>query len=915
MGKCPTALKFYLHTRMNSRFVYILLALIFFGTTPLFAQNEKQVVGRVMDSTGTALLGITINLFVPGSPDTLQTVSGKAGMFAFKVKASKFTIVATAPEYTTFAQEYRFNNAYSIFQLGDIMLYPNNKLLQNVEVSVSSIVVKEDTIEYKASMFNAKEGALVEDILKKLPGLEVNKNGEITAQGKPVYKIKVNGKDFFGNDIKMATRELPANIIDKIQVIDDYGELAARTGIKTDEPVKIINLQLKKDKHNGVFGNALAGCGNNSTYQTKLSANFFSDRSQLSVYGNSNNTNNGSVITGKSGIAAASNGNMGVQSFNNGIPDGISTSYTMGTNYRVDFGKQNSFYGSYNYTRRNSNGLREQFLENIYPAVSYYNDKHMNYTNRNNNHQAFLNLELYPDSMSFLKISPEIFFTRSNNISNTDYNFYLDNVKTSEGFNRDSTGSSMPAFGISIQYNRYFKKPGRNFSASLNGNTNKSEQDTRRPGFNRIFNTQGGYSDSTQDQQVKQNNSGYDYSIYLTYTEPFLKNSYIDLTYLHDFSRSKNNRDVFVQQTGTSSFLFNDDLSEAYANRASSNRIGINYRTVKKKYNYTAGITIIPVKTAIDIEKKDSLINSKSLINFSPLARFSYAFSRSKNLSIGYRGYNRQPNYVQLLPVRDISNQQFQREGNPGLKPEFTHTVTIGYNSFNLATGSSLFSSLNFNTIQNKIVNNCILLDNSGAQLTRPENINGFYSISAFYTYSKPFQKNRYKIKYSGSINYNHDALLVNNKKEKGNNVYISQGLGFDYNYKWLEFGLEANYTMASSRNLVNANTRSDFSNWVLCNNLSMTLFKNLVIKYDYELIINNGLDASINRNVNLLNITAEKKLLKKKSLYLAFAAYNVFNQKFSLTRQVLGNSIIDSRSVQLSGYFICTLTYKWNKF
>lgn len=902
-----------------------MLTLIFGGTTPLFAQNEKQVIGKIMDSTGAAIQGISIKLLVPGLPDTLQTVSGKTGMFIFKVLASKFIIVATAPEYTTYTQEYRFNNAYSIFQLGDIMLYPNNKLLENVEVTVSSIVVKEDTIEYKASMFTVKEGAVVEDILKKLPGLEVNKNGEITAQGKPVYKIKVNGKDFFGNDIKMATRELPANIIDKIQVIDDYGELAARTGIKTDEPAKIINLQLKKDKHNGIFGNAVAGYGNSSTYQAKLSANFFSDRSQLSVYGNSNNINNGNVITGKSGTAAgimsmgaaaAANGNMGAQAYNNGIPDGSSTSYAMGTNYRADFGKQNSFYGSYNYTRRNSNGLREQFMEHIYPAVSYFNDNHFNYTNHNNNHQAFLNLELYPDSMSFLKISPEIFFSRSNNISNTDYNFYLNNVKTSEGFTRDSTGNSMPAFGISILYNRYFTKQGRNFAASLRANTTKSDQDTRRPGFNRIFNTQGGYSDSVQDQQIKQNNSGFDYNIYITYTEPFLKNSYIDLTWLYDFSRSENNRDVFVQQPGSALLLFNDDLSEAYTNSASSNRIGLNYRTVKKKYNYTAGITIVPVKTAIDIEKKDSLINSKSVINFSPLARFNYAFSRSKNVSVGYRGYNRQPNYLQLLPVRDISNQQFQREGNPGLKPEFTHTVNLSYNSFNLVTGSSFFSSLNFFTIQNKIVNNSILLDSSGAQLTRPENMNGFYSMSAWYTYSKPFQKNRYKIKYSGSINYNHDALLVNNKKEKGNNVNISQGLRFEYNNnKWLEFGLEANYMMTSSRNLVNANTRSDFSSWVLCNNLSMTLFKNLVINYDYELIINNGLEASINRNVNLLNITAEKKLLKKKSLYLGFGAYNVFNQQFSLNRQVLGNSIIDNRSVQLSGYFICTLTYKWNKF
>jgi hypothetical protein len=901
----------------------------FTGMMQTTAQNNKTVLGRTVDSTGSSLQGIAVQLYVPGSADTLYTVSNNQGYFQFITNASRFVIVVAPAEFKGFKEEYRFNSSYRIYQAGDIMLYSNLKTLHTVEVSVSAIILKEDTIEYKASLFNVKVGATVEDILKKLPGLEVNKNGEITAQGKPVYKIKVNGKDFFGNDLKMATRELPADIVDKIQVVDDYGELAARSGIKTDEPQKIINLQLKKNKSRGLFGNARTGYGSNDTYQAKISSNFFSDRSQLSVYGSSNNINNGNVFTGKAGAdgsimnmatnnttGSSSGANRGIQSDHFGILDGISTTYALGANYRADFGKQNSFNGSYNYTRRNTEGLREQYVETIYPSVNYFNDKHFTYSNRNKNHQALLNMELHPDTVSFLKISSGIFFNRNNKISNTGYNFYLDHVKTSEGFNRDTTQMRIPALGISIEYNRSLNRGGRNFAASITANTASSDEDTRRPGFNRIYHSGGGYSDSIQDQQLTQNNRGSDYSIYLAYTEPFFKNGFIDLTWLYDYSDSKNNREVYVRQPGFAAFRYDVNLSEAYTNSASGNRVGLNYRAVKKKYTYTAGITIIPIKTAIDIENKDSLVNTRKLLNFSPLARFSYAFSKSKNLTVGYRGFNRRPGYMQLLPVRDISNQAFQKEGNPGLKPEFTHTATLSYNSFNLSTGSSLFTSFNFYAIQNKIINNSILLDSSGAQLIRPENRNGFYSAGAYYTFSKPFQKNRYKIKYSGSINYNHDALLVNYKKENAKTVYLFQGLAFEYsNNKWLEFGLEANYTMTSSRNLVNANTHSDFSSWVLSNNLMMTLFKNLVIKYDYELIINKGLDLSVNKNINLLNIVVEKKILKKKNLFLAFGAYNVFNQQFSLNRQVLGNSIIDSRSAQLSGYFICSLTYKWNKF
>lgn len=909
---------------MNSRFINILLPLIFTCTTSLFAQNEKQVIGKIMDSTGSALQGISIKLLVQDSKDTLQTVSGKTGMFTFKVRTSKFIIVATGPEYISYIQEYRFNNAYSIFQLGDIMLYTDTKLLQSVEVSVSSIVLKEDTIEYKASLFKVKEDATVEDILKKLPGLEVNKNGTITAQGKPVYKIKVNGKDFFGNDVKMTTRELPANIIDKIQVIDDYGELAARSGIKTDEPEKIINLQLKKDKSNGMFGNAAAGYGSSDSYQAKLSTNFFSDKKQISVYGNSNNINNGFVISGKTNMpvngmtamgSTGTNPGPSITQNNSGVPEGITTSYAAGANYRFDFEHKNSLYGSYNFVHRNTAGAREQYLQSIYPSGNYFNNQYYDYVNTGNDQQFFLNLELYPDSMSYLKISPELFFNNNTNNNSTDFSILKNNLKLSEGYNRDSGKTNMPNFGISVLYNRYFHKPGRNLSLSLTANSIKSIMDSRSPGYTRFFDTQGGYHDSLQNQQINQKNKGYNYSVYLTYTEPVFKNRFIDLTLQYDFLKSANDRKVYLQDAVTTNFIFNGDLSNRYDNRFSSNRIGLNFRTVKNKYNYAIGINVVPVNTVIDSENKDSVTSHKTVINFSPLVRFSYTFSRSKNLSISYRGNNRQPNNKQLLPVRDISNQQFQREGNPSLKPEFSHTLNMSYNSFNIMSGSSLFSSVSFSTVQNKITYNSILLDSNGTQLTRPENINGFYSLSAYYSFSKPFQKNKYLIKYNGSFNINHDVMAVNNKTVSANNVYMLQGVEFKYNNnKWLEFSLGADYMLLANRNLLN--TSSDYySTWVFCNSVTMNLPNFFVITYDLEKIINNGLDASINKNVNLLNVRIEKKLFKKKSCYLSIAGNNILNQNFSLYRQVTGNSITDSRTVQLSRYLICTLTYKWNRF
>jgi peptide methionine sulfoxide reductase MsrB len=910
---------------MNSRFLFIWLLLFFICTVQTFAQTEKKVLGKIIDSTRTPIPGVSIKLSVPGSTDTIQTVSDKKGQFSFTVTASKFVIAVSATEFINFNQEYRFNGSYSFFQLGEIMLYPNFKILNTVEVTVSAIVIKEDTIEYKASLFNVKEDASVEDILKRLPGVEVSKNGAVTAQGKPVYKIKVNGKDFFGNDVKMATRELPANIIDKIQVIDDYGDAAAKTGIKTDEPVKIINLQLKKDKSKGMFGNTAAGYGSSSSYQAKLNTNFFSDKIQLSIYGKSNNINNGYVITGKSNTGMVAGGttgntgatiNPGIQQNNSGIPDGITTTHAAGVNFRVDFGKQNSFYGSYNYTNRKTVGLCEQYAQFIYPAGTYFNNQDYDYSNRGNNHQLSLNLEVYPDSMSYLKISPEIFFNNSNNLSNTDFSFLNNNQKTSEGIIRDSGKMRTPNIGLHILYNRYFHKKGRNLSISFNPSSAQSDMETYRPSFTRIFNTQGTYRDSIQDQQLYQKNSGFNYGFSLSYTEPVFKDRYLDLTYRHDLSRSNNDLKVYSLDTGSTIYHFNAGLSNQFTNRYTGDNIGLSFRTIKKKYNYTLGISLMPVNSKNYSGEKDTVNKRLLTVNVSPLARFSYAFSRSKNLSISYRGSTRQPTTLQLQPVRDISNQQFQKEGNPGLKPEFSHSVNLSYNSFSFASTSSLFSSIGFNTIQNKIVNNSILLDTSGAQLSRPENLNGFYSINGFYNYSKAFNKNKYAVKLNGSFQYYHDAVLVNSKKVSGNNLFLSQGLEFTYkNNKWLEFGIEAVYTLTSVTNLITKANKSNSSTLTFSNNLSMDLPYNLVIKYDFEKIVNMGFDESINKDINLLNISIEKKLLKKKNFYLSFAGYNILNQNFSLNRQVSGNSIMDIRTLQIARYFIFTFTYRWNKF
>jgi hypothetical protein len=898
----------------------------------LLAQQKRQVQGTVTDTTQSPLNSVTLKLYISGTKDTLITFSRANGSFTFSgVASSKFIVIVSSMGYETYVGNYNFTESTMNIRLEEITMLPYAKILEEVVIHNSPpVVIKTDTIEYNAESFKIKSDAYVEDLLKKLPGLQVNKSGVITAQGKQVTKIKVNGKDFFGGDIKTATQELPSNLIDKVQVIDDYGDVAAVSGIKNGEPDKVINLQLKKDKSQGIFGKAEAGYGTSNSYKASLSTNFFTDNSQFSIVGRSNNINNGFLTNSNKGNALSggmstggitsagiqTNSSAGLQQPGSNVPQGITTSHSLATNFRSDFGEKNSFYGSYNFGRRNTHGFRDIVNQIFYPTTNYINNQHYEYNRNGYSHQAYLNLELFPDSFSYFKISPSFYYNNNRNSSVTGFNYFKDiTFKTTEGYIRDTTRSSTPDFGVDILYNLWFRKQGRNLSVSLNLKTSNTDSKNNRPGFTRTFETLGGYNDVYQNQLINQDNKNYNYSFYLAYTEPLAKSNYIDLTYFHNFSKSSNDHKTFQHNTvaGIDSLL--SALSNQFTSRYMNDRIGLNIRSMKKKYNYTIGMSILPVSVENYLKEKDTAYKPNHSVNISPLARFTSTFSRTKSLSITYNGNNRRLSYMQLQPVRDISNPQYQKEGNPDLKPEFFHNVNLSFNSFNLLSGGTFFTGLNLNTVQDKIVNNTILLGTNGAQLTRPENISGGYSVSGFYTFTKPCQLHKYVFSLNGSVNYNHDPILVNNKKAANTNWFISQELIFAYTNQWMELSSGVNYGLSTSQNILNQPTSINFTTWVVSQDMRIDLPGKLVIKYNIEYIINNGLTASLQKNTILMNSIIEKKILKKRPVYLSISGYNIFNQNSSFSRQFSANSFIDIRSLQLNRYFLITFNYRLNKF
>jgi hypothetical protein len=888
--------------------------------------------------------------------DTSYSVTNEKGEFNFdKVPSSNFSVIVTNIGYRPVAKFIPVNTAEKKIDLGNIIISSMAKVLNEVVIEAAPITIKEDTIEYRADAFKVKENAVVEDLLKKLPGIQVDKDGNIKAQGKAITKVKVNGKDFFGGDPKTATRELPANIVDKVQIIDDYGDQATLSGIKEGTPEKVMNIKLKKDKNTGSFGRVTASVGDQSRYLASFNGNYFNNNQQISVFSNTNNINQslfsfgnisnrgmGSMMKagqsmvsdmGGSGslVSAFSNGDQGFFQGGNNSSDGIRTSNSIGINYRDEWTKRISVYGSYSYNHQNANGDKFISQQNIFNNKTFINNQSNRFENNGDNHRFYFNLEYNIDSFNYIKISPSINYTSTKGVNNTLFDFYKDSmVKTSDGYNNDVVNSTNPNLTATILLNHKFRKRGRNFSANLNvgESDNQSKEDSRN-------NTVQYISPAGTLQQFyynSQENQNYNYGLRFTYTEPLSNVRFLDVAYSHNFSYAANDKRLYNINPSTFAKTLVDTLSNNYENNYFTNRANVTIRTTEKKYNYTLGLSVQPVDLRGFSNTKDSAYKPIKRTNIFPVARFTYNFSKSRSLSMNYRGDAQQPSFSQLQDVLDPTNTQYLTHGNPNLKPSINHSINTSYNNFNFISGKVLFTSLSFSTIQNQIVNNVVLLNNaglpasatdstSGRQLSTPENVNGYYNASGFYTFSRPYKNRMFVITLNGNLNYNHNINLTNNLKNVGNNWVAGQGLTLEFNYKdWLALSNGVNYSLnkvsySNAGKGFNNFQNQQYSSWVISSDASINIPKNWVLKYDFDFTINNGLTGDVGKNLAILNASLEKQLFKKKNGIIRLQAYDVFNQNLNISRSVTYNSIIDTRSNRLTRYFMLSFTYRIQKF
>ncbi|MEO5911297.1 MAG: TonB-dependent receptor [Pelobium sp.] len=884
----------------------ITFALFIVFAQVLQAQTKLEVSGVVKDSTDVTVIGAAVKLTT--ATDTVNTVTNIDGIFNFSnVKSSEFSITVTALGFVPAKKRYLFDPTTNRQVLDPIILKNDSKMLGEVIVNgTPDVTVKEDTLQYRADAYKLRENALAEDLLKKLPGIEVDKDGNVTAQGKAITKVRINGKDYFGGDVKTATQQIPADLLQNVQIVDDYGDQANITGVRDGDPDKVLNFTIRKDKNKGYLARGVIGGGNEDRYQGSLFAASFNNNQQISLLANFNNTNaNIFSLT-----AGAGGGGSGRGGFGGGNSDGLTGVNSIGLNYRDEWSPKVTAYGSYSFTDRNNTTVSSSLQEILTNGNTLNNNNFSNNNSGSNSHRFNFNVEYKIDSLNYLKVSPNLSFGNNNGLTNSTFNIQSQN-SSSIGNSLNQTDYSNPNFGGDLLFNHRFGAKARNLSLNASFNSTSTDQNQDYI-YQSTDNTLSGQVESYQRQLILGENKNDNVNLRFSYTEPITATKNLEFNYTYGFARAANNREVKNTDIDGGTPAFDPTQSNQYVFDYITNRFGLNYRVNEKKYNYTLGMSVQPATLT-------GTNTNRTITNIFPSARFSYKFSKTRELSFNYNGRSNQPSYNQLQPITDQSNAQFYVTGNPNLLPEFTNSASIRYNNFDFESGNVLFTNISYNYTQDKIVTNTITNpianDPTVLQETRYTNTDGYYTLNGFYAFSKPFQEKKYVIGLRGSAIYNNNLSFIDNNKNTGKNLILSQRLNLQINpWKWLEFTPATTYTYTKNDNTLNVRANAEINSFSYSFDTKIFFLKSWIFGGTIDKTINNGYN-SIGTNPLIINSYLEKQFFKGKKGSLKLQAYDLLDQSTSLSYIATGNTSTLSQSNRLARYFMLSFTFNISKF
>jgi hypothetical protein len=895
-----------------------------------FAQN-LTIQGSLKDSIANRALNSATVSLVYAKDSSLVSFSrtNEAGVFNFKNVAPGNYLISVS--YVGYVPKWVpvLTGTDKIVEMG--LIYMNDvNTMSTVTVTARRppVVINGDSVEFNSENFKTAPNAVVEDLLKKMPGMEVDKAGGITVNGKKVTKVFVNGKEFFTGDPVMATKNLPADAVDKIQVYDRKSDQAMFTGIDDGSEETAINLKLKKDRNKSTFGKLNAGAGTPSVFDAQGNVNVINNEAQFSAIGGANNTNrqnfSGRNIINFSGGGGGRPGAGGGVTVNfsggSGETDanaqGIADTYSIGGNYSNLFNDKKTEFNanlSVSDVTRNNNSFSK--TQNLTPGNSFNRISNANSIagNKQQNFGSTIDHKV-TDNFSF-RFTPSLGLQQTTNYSEDSTQTYLTNGNL---LNSNTTMSSSASDAVNaastLLLRKKFAKKGRTISSTITQSFNRSNstgnQYTEQLSYlnNKLTN------DSILDQKNTRKGENSSYSANLIYTEPLGKKSLLEFNTYLSKSIGSSSRRIFDRNDATDSYdLLNTRLTNEFNSEYTYSGGGMSYRSNQKKYNFATGFSI--QKAVLDgenISAKTKL--SQSFQDILPNATFRYNFSQTKNLNIDYRTSTNQPSITQLQPVLDQSNINRQSIGNPDLKRSYVHNLNIRFFSSKILAGKNFFSTLNASTTNNSIVNYDSVLPNRTI-LTKPVNVDGAYRINTSLNYGFGIKKLKSRLSFGLNAGLNNNISYANGLL----NTIVTKSTGPSMSYTYIvddviDINLTARYSFSQTTNEVNPNLNTNFLTKVFGADMTNYLPFNIVLNQSLNYAINTGRAEGFNTAIPIWNASFSKFFLKNKRAEIKMSAFDLLNKNIGINRNVSQNQIVDRSYNVISQYFMLTFTYSLQK-
>ncbi len=914
----------------------VLLALLLSFAFACFAQKNKTLKGRLVDSLlKQQIENATVSL-VKAKDSSLAafTKTDAEGRFELtNLQPGMYRLSASLVSFHPVWKDIVLSDDAAT-DLGEIKM-KDKSLLDEVSVQNQRppVQVNGDTLEFNAEAFKTKPNAVVEDMLKKMPGVDVDKDGTIRVNGQRISRVFVNGKEFFGNDPKIATRNLDADAVDKVQVFDKKSDQAEFTGVDDGNSEKAINLKLKKDRKKMNFGKATAGMGNKERFDGQFNINRFNGDRQLSAIGMANNTNRQGftfsdilnftgeaqkMMRGGGGgrIVINSNGpaDFGLPVQGNNNSEGIAKTIAGGINFNDTWKKKTELNGSYFYNNIDLNNEKNTTRQNLSPVNPFaYNEKN-NSNKKSESNRIILSIDSKIDSFNSIKFTPQLTSQHNQYKSNSNYESLLPGDKLlNKGFNNSTTDATGFNYTGNLLYRHKFKKKGRTLSSNISSGYNDSHSDGTLQSINNFY--LNGILDGkdTLDQMNTLQSLTYSYGINLSYTEPLSKRALLEINSFYNKSNGELNKKTYDldNQTGKPDRM-NDALTNNFKSEYNVGGSGLNLRSQKKKVTVGFGAAVQYASLLSSLKNNSNI--RQYFTNVLPAANFSYAFSRTKNLSFQYSTSTQQPTTAQLQPVKDLGDPLNIKEGNPNLKQQYQHNINLNYFTASPLAQRNFFAYVNYNAAQNAIVN-ADVLDQFGGRTTTYKNVNGVSNLFAGIEAGFKIKKLNTRINIgSNSILFNNYNFL-NGEKNHITNLAVNPRLGLTYNYKE-RFDMSASARFGYNKIKYSLEPSFDDHYWRNTYEVDATinLPLNIAVNNEFSYSINTGRSQGYNKNVALWNAAITKGLFKYNRGSLKLSVFDLLNQNIGISRNANLNYIEDARYKVLNRFYMMSFTYNLRK-